>query len=573
MQEIIKKNSYGILGIKSSASLAKIRKRSKMVSRHISMGRDFDFDINFNIYRKERTEKIVKKAAEKLTKPKSRLIYNFFWFNSVEEIDDKALVLHKEGRTEEAIELWEKDIEKPGMSPLTKKNLALFYCLYLFEKKDSEYLRRSLDLWEGVINSTKFWKAFDRFYKLYDETGISDEVFSGFKQGVEQYVSDIYTELYKNHNDPIFIREKVKSLDKVGNKSREEILKPVYADVLDKVEKIEKTIKEEESIVGQIENLKRTVSQIKSSLQKIDDFNDSSEGVKIQQVRDKAADEVRAIGIILHNKFKKSDEALSFIKSALDMVGSDYKKNQLEEDLKIIKNFSLLGPIGDLMRSGKYKKALKKIKRKKSNLNDDEIISLLVNHEKQCILSLASKKHNKALRTGDKDPARSKKLFEKAANIIFDNINSFNFNSEHFKDFIAELKSKSKNLNYKKEPDVEKARNKFIRKAGKKFKREEGEAMVVLVNYFIYGSLTSYLANRGRDKTIAWISFAAIWIFGYFAPLVSLIAAALALYFALRNPKPELKYFDYFSKACNHCGNDISLEDNFCINCGERVNL
>ena len=564
MQEIIKKNPYGILEIKSSASLTEIRKRSKVLSRYLSMGRDFAFDINFNIYRKERTEKIVKKAAEKLTRPKSRLVYSFFWFNIAEDIDDKALVLYKEGRAEEAIELWEKEIEKSEMSPLTKKNLALFYCLCLFDKKDDEYLRRSLDLWKEVINSTKFWKAFDKFYKLYDETGISDEVFINFKQDADQYVSDIYTELYKHHDAPIFIREKVKLLGKVGDKSKEEILKPVYAEVLDKAEKIEKTIKGEELIVDQIENIKKTVSQIKYSLQKIDDFSDSSERSKIKQVKDKAAQEVRAVGLILHNKFQKSSEALFFIESALDVVGTDYKKSQFEKDLKIIKEASLLGPIGDLIKTGKYKKALKKIRRKKMGA-DDEMMSFLSNQEKQCVLALAIRKHNKALKIGRQDSSGAKKLLEEAAGIIFKNIYLFDFDEEEFEDFITKLKSKSKNINYKDKYGVERARNKFIHKADQKLKDDEAEAMAILASYFIYGSLNSHLISRSRSEVIGWISFGSLFIFPYLAPI------GLIVYFFVKALKPKLKEFNYSFKKCKKCGAGTDKGSNFCINCGQEI--
>ncbi len=85
---------------------------------------------------------------------------------------------------------------------------------------------RPLKIWNELVNSTKFWGAFSKIYKLNDELNVDNEVIEEFKKEVNGYISDIYTELASVHknNKPIAAFSKIFGLQ--GQKVRGGSAKP-----------------------------------------------------------------------------------------------------------------------------------------------------------------------------------------------------------------------------------------------------------------------------------------------------------------------------------------------------------
>jgi hypothetical protein len=526
MPNLIKNNAYHILGLGISATQKEISKRSKEIINYLKIHDVPIYDLDINFFDDFRTESAVKKAVQKLQKPKDKIKDFFFWFNISDNTDKQALAEIQTKKYEKALKTWKNELKNNKKSLFYKKNIALLLCLLLSEKTNKEQIKYSISLWGELLNSEEFWKAFSQTYKRCDEHLASKEILETFKKNIIEYISDIYTELHELHNEPLYISE-FKTLFKLkGKKAERSILEPIYQTLNQTSEDLEKMKISEDGVFDMDE--KRKVKELVNTLQlqfnKLIDlglYNDTHTKI----IRDRAADAIKTVVLDLHNNLDETEKALSLLKIALDFAGTSGMTTKLKHEIKslkiIQKNSQLVSPIIDLITDEKFEEALLLIKTQSDeNENNPDLETFYKTHKKVCISSLAVKQYKQAREYFDNDQESSAKpLFHEIANNIYQNIDLFNFNKEAIDEIIADINSKVSSTNMHNINQLQEYRNAFVDVAKNKFEGEfEETILMILIDTYLYGGLCDFM-QKMRHKvsvvnTLNILGWITVWFYG-----------------------------------------------------------
>ena len=338
MSSTFKNNAYHILGLDSSASEKDILKRSKEIINRLKVDDVPDYDIDIGLPKDFRTEDSVKEALQQLQAPKKRIKEYFFWFQIVDEIDERALGLFKTKDYLNAIKIWENAAEGQSIKALFyKKNLAILYCLILSFEDNTNYLENSLAVWKKIIDSDKFWTAFSKVYKLHDEQTASADIISDFKKHVVEYLSDVYTELHQLHKNSDYINKFQEVFSAKGEKIEKNILNPAYQKINQVVGELEKI---EVSKAGKFDNnesekLKKLVAVVQRELNGLIDLG-LYEDSQTKIIRDRSANALRSIVLDLHNNLSEFSKSEGLLQVAMKLAGTESLKNKLQGELEQI---------------------------------------------------------------------------------------------------------------------------------------------------------------------------------------------------------------------------------------------
>jgi len=374
MSNLLKNNAYHILGLDASASQKDILKRSKEIINRLKVDDSPEYDFDIPLFENYRTGDSVKEATQKLQSSKKRIREHFFWLLIVDDIDEEVLSLIKKKDYPSAIRVWQDASEGNTVkSYLYRKNLAVLYCLLLNIKDDVNYLRDSLSTWKVLIDSEKFWTNFSKAYKLHDEQTTSQELIDDFKGHAIEYLSDIYTELYKLHGNNDYIAEFQKIFSVKGEKVDKEILNPVFRAINSTVEDLEAMKISEDGVIDQteIQKIKSLIKSVQSELNKLIDLGlyDNSQ---TKVMRDRAANALRGVILDLHNELNQTAMALGLAKIANQISGTESFRMKMEQDLKTLQeNFDYKE------KEEKYKKIIDPIIAKMKAGKVDEAISII----------------------------------------------------------------------------------------------------------------------------------------------------------------------------------------------------
>lgn len=336
MKNLLINNAYHVLGLDTSVDQRVIAKRSKDIVKLIQIDELPEYDLDINSPKIFRTEASVKEAVQKLALPKKQIKEYFFWFNISDEVDEQVVKLLKEKNYEGAVDVWSKKTNGNSIrSLLYKKNLAILHCLLMLKNNNQEYLNTSLSNWSDVLNSTKFWPAFNKGYKMFDELNTNQETLIDFEKKAMGYVSDLYTEIAEKHDDNEYISQFSKMFNIKGDKTSKTILSPIFNRMTHAIEKLENLKVADDDILDEDESalIKDNVTIIQNScneLVEIGLYDDSQSKV----VRNRAAAALRSIIIDLHNQLGETSVALGLGKIADQISGTEGFKNKIQEDVK-----------------------------------------------------------------------------------------------------------------------------------------------------------------------------------------------------------------------------------------------
>lgn len=374
MKNTFKNNAYHILGLDSSSNESEIFKRSKEIINRIKVDDIFVSDLDIDFFEDYRTEDSVKNATQRLQASKKKIQEYFFWFQISDNIDEEAMSLIRDKDYLAAIELW---INSSGgqttKSLFYKKNLAILYCLLLSKEDNEEYLEKSLQLWNELVSSEKFWGSFIKVYKLHDEQTASEDHILDFKKDVTKCISDIYTELYKIHDNKDYIKDFNNIFSGQNVNAEKTLLEPAFQEINKAINELEKMDISQDNAFDDKEakSLKSLISKVQKELNKLIDlglYNDS----QTKTMRDRAAGAIRKISIELNNDLNETAVAHGLITIADQISGTDSFKSKIQEDLRVIKNNhdykingdkfkTILDPIIEDFKNGKSDKALETI--------------------------------------------------------------------------------------------------------------------------------------------------------------------------------------------------------------------
>lgn len=521
MTNILKQNSYYVLGLDSSASHRDILKRSKEIINRLKIDDLPGYDLDLDVFEGFRTEESVKKAVQKLSNPQKRLREYFFWFQIMDKVDDQAIGLLQNNDYIEAIRVWENNSEKDTTRAfLYKKNLAILYCLLLFTKDSKTHLKQSLKLWKELIDSDKFWSAFTKVYKLHDEFDINKKTLDEFKSSIASSVADIYTELSQLHNDHKYIEESSNILGAKGSLAEKTILNPIYQNIVEITVKLESLNVSEDGTFDEQESqtIRQLVEKAQEEFIKLVDMG-LYEDSQSQVVRDKMADAIRIVVLDLHNNLSETDHAIKLMNVALGIVGTRPFKNKIEKDMSILKevqkNAKIIKPIEEIIDAEKFEEALELIEvERKKHVDNDELQGFYDTQKKICITMLAFDKYKQAKESFKlKQNDNAKRLFKEARGLIYENIDLYSFNKDAVREMINEIKERTSQANIHNLSQFDDYRQSYIDLAKEKFEGHfEYTAFIVLVDSYIYGGLADVVESTQNSGSWVNIIYVVGWI-------------------------------------------------------------
>ena len=151
-------------------------------------------------------------------------------------------------------------------------------------------------------------------------------------------------------------------------------------------------------------------------------------------MRDKAANALKTIVLDLHNNLSETDKAIALLNIALKFVGTSGLEAKIKQDIKTLeevkRNADLVKPILDLVTDEQYEKAWTIVKAdREKHKNNHELQEFYNNQTKLCISAIAVQKYKKARDYFDgKQEDLAKPLFIEAGQLVYNNIDLYNFN-------------------------------------------------------------------------------------------------------------------------------------------------
>lgn len=110
---IVFNNPFRILGLPVNATEREITKQENDLKIYFKMGKTPKVKVEFPCFPAcNRTSESVEEAKKKIERSENRLLYSFFWYSNEGSVNQLALDVLSEGKTEKAMELWEKALSK-----------------------------------------------------------------------------------------------------------------------------------------------------------------------------------------------------------------------------------------------------------------------------------------------------------------------------------------------------------------------------------------------------------------------------------------------------------------------------
>lgn len=521
MSNLLKNNAYHILGFDTSATQKDIQKRSKEIIKFLQIDETPEFDLDLGIFDNFRTEDSVKEAVQRLTSPKKQIKEYFFWFNIADEVDQQAVGVFRKKQPEEAVRIWEHHAEGDTIKALFyKKNLAILYGLLLFKEHDEKYLKKSLQLWHDIINSTKFWNAFSKAYKLNDELDTDQGIITDFQSEAAGHLSDLYTELSHEHKNDSYISEFAQLFNVRGQKTEKAVLNPIFHDITNAVEKLEAMKVSEDGELDKEEaaKIKECIGQIQESSNKLIDLG-LYEDSQTKAIRDRAAAAIRSIVLDIHNNLDDLPKAEQLLKIAMQFVGTAGMKHKLQQDLDTFeqnkKDMAKIAPVLELLKEKKYPEAIELIEEtKRKHKDESDLVAAMDSKKKEAVTMYAAIEFIEGRKLFDAnkfDEARPR--LEKAAAIVYDNIEIFDVDKSVIDSWLQLIKDNVKVMTAENAKEVDAVQDKMIKKIDDAFdERWEQMAIKVLINGYYYVGVGEVIktkkAENAKSSAISWI----VWI-------------------------------------------------------------
>lgn len=399
MTNLITNNAYRILGLDGSANQKDILKRTKEIIGRLKIDDYPEYDSDINLPDNIRTEESVNDALKRLQNIKHNLNEYFFWFNISDTVDENAfenLRYSDAASHDTAIQIWEDaSITNNSTGLLYKKNLVLLYCLILFNEENDDYLNESLSLWKEIIDSDKFWTAFEKSFAINNDQVTNSDMMYDLKENIVKHISNIYHDLHLQYENKKYIKDFHATFDTLGEKTEENILNPIHESIYDTISKLKKIrlkqesevsetnktcdncgnpvlpkmykrfedtsilcktcdmekgkewkrkIKEEATVQGSsktILQINRTITKLKSQLDQLHEIG-LYDNVQSKVVRDDAASEIREVSVMVHNDMHMKSKSLELINLAKTIAGTQNVKENYETDVeKVVESIEI----------------------------------------------------------------------------------------------------------------------------------------------------------------------------------------------------------------------------------------
>lgn len=526
MIEIFKYNAYNVLGLDTTSSQRDIVKRSKEINKYFEIDESADYDIDVNIFKKYRTRESVNESLQKLQSPRRKVKEYFFWFQIVDEIDERAMDLIRQEKYHDAIQVWDELATENSIKAfLYQKNIAILYSSLISSQDNEKYLHESIVAWKSFIESDLFWTNFKKMYKLYDNQIKDEIILEEFRKNVVTDLADIYIDLYRKHKNPKYVSEFQKTFSTNGNNVEKHVLDPIFQEINEAVISLEEMNASEDGILDEEETrtIKNLLKIFQSELNKLIDLGLYDNGL-VKDMRDRAAEAIRVIVLDLHNNLSETEKSIALLNIALQFAGTGGTRSAMEQDINKLSEIQsqndIVKPIISFMDKEEYNAAWELIKNNELKPHDNELQSFYKSMKQRCILEISLRNNTYAIQCLDnKQDDTAKEYLDRNAQFIYRNIDLFDFEIEFIDSTIDAINKYISQMTYSNFSGFDEYRKSYIERSQKRYGETlEANIFILLVNAYLLSGFAGYVGKYRQKQgnlqglyTLGWLT---IWIYG-----------------------------------------------------------
>jgi hypothetical protein len=452
MSPLFSCNAYSVLGLDSSASRRAISRRSKEIVHRLKNDETPEYKTDIaTIIKTDRSEASVKDAVRRLSSPVKRINEYFFWFEIENDADEKDLDLLRDNQYDEAINNWKYRAEK---SLTAKRNLAIASSLLLSHTGYKKYLKKSVDAWQDVIKSDRYWSHFEKVYALNDEIGTSKSAIGDFRVKVLDYLSDFYSDVSRANKDRTVYAAFSAAFGVKGQKVQDEVLSPIFEQIHDASEQLRKLNASENKILSSqvnmtIDRLVKKIQDLFHEIKELGLYEDSQSKI----LRDKAAEAINIVAVDLFNNLNEMTKSVDLSKIAKSLAAGPAVISQMNKNFTIMRDASsrekIIKPILDLIIQGEFSKALDYSYQEKENHKEDAVLQGQLRDKIQwCVTADAGNAYTEAKKLFDEGDFKNAELgFRNVYDTVYSYVSDFDFNKSSLDATLGSLWTKLANLN------------------------------------------------------------------------------------------------------------------------------
>jgi len=185
IQTLYDTNAFRILGITSNVDRRTLRNVQQSSKARAKLGGSVNIPDPLGFLNTIlRDEKLIRDAQNRIESSKSRITERLFWFLNVNQNDSDALEKLKEGRYNDAVQIWTASDELSASI-----NLAILYHAYYLSKDidagKTEKWKRVFERWQNLFNNEKYWEFFKSIEHYSEfEPLVTDDEFDTAKNKV-----------------------------------------------------------------------------------------------------------------------------------------------------------------------------------------------------------------------------------------------------------------------------------------------------------------------------------------------------------------------------------------------------
>ncbi len=527
MANVFSKNAYNILGLETNISFKDANKRAKDLLRMAEIGID-KVDGDWGLLEPDRSPNAISEALDNISAPKNQLKEYFFWFESNDTSDQKSIDYIKSGKVNEAITIWEDKSDGEGIeSLLKKKNLAILLTLkllnkdvYISQQGSKKYLEKSLKLWREIVDSDKYWKTFEKIYKVNNNNEIDPLLIVQLRKDVPKFLADAYADANKI-NDDIFTEFR-KFFSATGEEVEKTVSGPAINMASLAVENLEKMNVSKDGVLtgDEAKEVALAIKKIQEQFNKLVSFG-LYEDSDVKIVRDRAADAIRNIILDIHNNLGETDKAINLTKIALAIAGTKPMENKLNDDLAVLedvlKQKNILSPIDDLVEKKDYYSAIEMIEKNQKKFKEHKNLSTYLDDRLKSAVAMCAISTNKdgwdAFTSKNWNLSESK--FREVQEIVNKYIGIYDFNKEGLDNYLSSIESRVALINANNVSVVDTICEE-VRKTAKEVFPDKWEGFVVisLVDSKIIPKGIYYIKKAQTANIFFTLGWLTVWFYG-----------------------------------------------------------
>ncbi len=334
--ELVLNNPFRVLGLPATASTRDITKRISDLETFVELGKVKSYPHDFlGLGTLDRSLGAIKDAARKIEQADGRLFHSFFWFRAGDSVDELALESLAAGSVDEAVALWNKQLDKRSSKKYTwRLNKGVLHLLKASGKTlDSSEMDKALEALGFVIS--------DDLDESIEDVLTGNEARLNRDSLLKRVINELVTLVQSYSNNP-YGNNAFKIVDSLWsfpaeaiNYATSKILNPLIEEIDDAI-KISENLRANDDLEAlksknHLDKVEKIIWDLKEML--------GEDDIRFQTVANSYADEVCACAVKALNHFKNTKLASILIDWAGSLPAYSRIKVRIEENIETIQEW------------------------------------------------------------------------------------------------------------------------------------------------------------------------------------------------------------------------------------------